>query len=160
MLYLEENHYRGATIKLYKCAVAQTFEILFNVKLGEFLAMKKFVRSVSMKDPVLAKYEETFDINILLRWIQSNLADNDALDEKKLRLKVILLIRIFSLKRCSDLACITLEHLVLDGDEPHFRMVGSKGLAIGHVSRPFFSLAWKFSYLANIFIHGILLMTW
>ena len=64
MLYMEEKHYCGATIKLYKCAVAQTFKILFNVKLGEFLAMKKFVRLVSMKDPVLTKPAAVFLLSL------------------------------------------------------------------------------------------------
>ena len=137
MLSLEKLEYCGSTIKLFKCAVAQTFKILFNVKLGDFLSMKKFVRSISMKDPVEAKYEETFDIKILIQWIKNNLAGNDVLDEKQLRLKVILLVRIFSLKRCLDLVCITMEHLVLEVEEPHFCMVGSKGLENGHVSRPF-----------------------
>ena len=81
MLNLEGNGYRAATIKIYKRAVTQMFLILFNVDLGQFLAIKKFVRSVSMKDPVEAKNEDTWNINILLRWVKSNLANKDQLIE-------------------------------------------------------------------------------
>ena len=117
MAEMENNGYAIGTIRQYKSAICQTFELLFAIRLGDSLAVKKFVKSIAMEKPAKAKFSETFDIDLLTDWMEENVAKNSKLSEKDLRLKVILLLRIYSLKRNQDVVRITKDSLVLKGDQ-------------------------------------------
>jgi len=81
---MEADGYATGTIKQYKSAICQTFELLSTVRLGDSLAVKKFIKSIAMETPARPKYSETFDIDLLTEWIEYKLPRNSTLSEKEL----------------------------------------------------------------------------
>ena len=124
--FLHVTDYSSGTISAYWGFVCQVFYLCCKVDLMEEPALKRFVAGVKSARPVKPKYDEAFDITLVIDWIKTNWGNNSALKETFLRSKVILLLRIFNLKRNQDVVRITMDTLVLDGDKPGFRMLGEK----------------------------------
>jgi integrase len=103
--------------------------------------LMQFLRSVQSDEPTeKARYEEAFDIGILLDYILEHWPINSALSEADMRAKAILLVRITSLRRSKEISRIQRSSVSCDREGYWtFRTLGVKGDR-GHpnrLSKPF-----------------------
>lgn len=92
------------------------------------------MRGLKRRDPSSPKYDDTYDVTLVLDWIKKNLNKNSAMSLGNLRLKLILLFKIVQIKRSSDVANIEFSSLSMSGEKPFFKLQKEKANKDGIVS--------------------------
>ena len=124
---------QASSVSKYRTAIEQVWAVLGNRAQTNSTLVNRIMRGLRRGDPVKARYEDSYDISRVLDWIGLNWADTSSLTMNDLRAKVVLLIRITSLKRSKDVAMIIRDTIKLDPGSFSFRMLGEKKIRDGSI---------------------------
>ena len=89
------------------------------VRFGEHPRVKQFMKGVFEIKPSLPKYQATWDVDIVLHYLES-LQPVNTLSLKLLTLKLVMLFALITGQNCQTLSCLKLSDMVLSDDKCTF----------------------------------------
>ena len=113
---------KQATYKNYELTVRRVWDFVSLTTHPSDTLRRLFMRGVEITNPTVPRYEDVFDISILLKYVEENLINSDLTIH--LRDACILFFRIFKLNRSSEVAHIMLKEL--DWDSDSYKWLGEK----------------------------------
>ena len=113
---------KQATYKNYELTIRRVWDFVSLTTHPSDTLRRLFMRGVEITNPTVPRYEDVFDISILLKYVEENLINSDLTIH--LRDACILFFRIFKLNRSSEVAHIMLREL--DWDSDSYKWLGEK----------------------------------
>eukprot|EP01119_Soliformovum_irregulare_P023706 TRINITY_DN8336_c0_g1_i2.p1 TRINITY_DN8336_c0_g1~~TRINITY_DN8336_c0_g1_i2.p1 ORF type:complete len:435 (+),score=44.98 TRINITY_DN8336_c0_g1_i2:91-1395(+) len=133
----DKPRYCTSTIRNIKTAVSMTAPLWQGKPLGESSLVKRILHNFEVRRPTKAAYEDTYDIDIVLNYVRDKLSSRN--EEKIVRERLILLLRIAGLMRTSDIGYIMFDSIKISETEVTGRFSALKNQKIGS------SLNWSLS---------------
>jgi hypothetical protein len=87
----------------FRSAISTTAPPFQGMTLGQHPLVVAIMEAIQQNIPPQPKYQESWDLNIVLHYIEINLGDNLQLSHFQLRSKSITLLRLSSITRSTDL---------------------------------------------------------
>ena len=94
---------------------------------GEHKRVRQFIKGVFEKKPALPKYSSTWDVDIVLQYLELHYP-HDELTLKKLSYKLVMLLALLSGQRCQTLHCLSVSSVKM-GDSKRVWMYYLNSLA-------------------------------
>lgn len=113
---LENGGMSYSAINGYRSAISALHNGISGVPVGQHLLVKQVMSGIWNNNPSKPKYEGTWDVDIVLRYIHS-LGNNEMLSDKMLTHKLATLLPLSTAARASELSALTLEHFADNGNE-------------------------------------------
>eukprot|EP01089_Gocevia_fonbrunei_P007184 TRINITY_DN1824_c0_g1_i2.p1 TRINITY_DN1824_c0_g1~~TRINITY_DN1824_c0_g1_i2.p1 ORF type:complete len:972 (+),score=163.13 TRINITY_DN1824_c0_g1_i2:748-3663(+) len=117
---------KRSNIDGFRSAISTIFSITHEFAIGKSTTVSRLVKGINLENPKKPRYNEIFDIDILLDWIKKQ-GSTDTLEDRTLRTKVILLIRICRFARSSDISKIIMKEFKIEENYITFRYLNPKG---------------------------------
>ena len=110
--FLAKEFGKGAsygTLNTHRNAVS----LVSNNKIGEHPLIKRFLKGCFKLRPVNTKYSTTWDVNIVLDFLEG-LGDNESISLQDLTYKTVMLLALSTAQRCQTLAKINIKNIFSD----------------------------------------------
>jgi hypothetical protein len=110
-----DKGYQSSTLNGFRSAISSTAPWWNGVPVGQSELVKKCMANIDLQRPSKPAYSETWDLDVLITWLES-LPKNKDLSLEQLRMKCIVLIKIITLARSSDVDYISFHSIRLEND--------------------------------------------
>ena len=116
---LFEKGYEYRTVNSYRSSISAFHSEVNGQKVGQLPLIKQIMKGVFNSRPPMPRYEETWDVNVILKHLESK-GENKDLSLKSLSYKTIMLVALTSASRVSELQKIDLKYMKCSQEEITF----------------------------------------
>jgi integrase len=103
--------YEYSTINLHRSAISALHEELEGLPVGQHSLIKKIMTGVFQEKPPQPRYNETWDVDVVLQYI-SNLGRNEDLSDTELTHKLAMLLALTTASRVSEIQALNVEFML------------------------------------------------
>lgn len=104
-------------INTAKSAISNIVYIVNNVQIGNHILIKQFLKGVFNKKPALPRYNCTWDVGVVLKYIETDLSNKDGmLTFKQLSFKLLILLALTTGQRLQTLHSISIHNIDINND--------------------------------------------
>ena len=143
LAYLFDCGLGYSAIGIARSALSHVLDIKNCIKFGENSRVKQFMKGVFELRPSLPRYQATWDVDIVLHYLES-LQPVNTLSLKLLTLKLVMLLALITGQRCQTFALLKLSEMVLSDDKCIFQITSLlKQSRVGYHLKPIELLSFR-----------------
>jgi site-specific recombinase XerD len=135
--FLAWMHFKGyeyRTIHVHRSAISSVLPYIDGLPIGQLPLVKQLLRGILQKNPPFPRYQYTWDIDIVLKYLLKLPANKD-LDLKTLGKKLAILLALASRKRVSEISRLDSRFMATTNDSIVFHLPGLSKTQKGCSSR-------------------------
>jgi hypothetical protein len=115
--FIFDQGYGASQCAYFRSAISMTAPHWEGVPLGETFLVSQMMSAIKREHPTKARYQDGWDVEQVLQFIETNWSDNTTITLETLRRKCIMLMRLTSLSRSADIYQIRFSSLAFQASE-------------------------------------------
>ena len=123
LAWMFQKGFQYRTVNVHRSAISSILPHIDGQPVGQTQLVKKLMKGILRENPPLPKYQEMWDIDIVLKFLLSQSVNPD-LDLKTLTKKLTILLAIAAPKRSSEIARLDIRFMQINNEGAKFQLPG------------------------------------